>query len=99
MHSITKNKRIISNIKTKMSYERYQVDFVLLAIELNMKGKFKYLCTWVEHFSKYACVIPIKTKKQLLSEMWLLMSLLMGIQKYYKLIIKRKLSIASWSHT
>ena len=28
-----------------------------------MKGKFKYLCTWVDHFSKYAWAIPIRNKE------------------------------------
>ena len=52
MHSIstTKNKRIISYIITKRPYERYQVKLVELAIELNMKGMFKYLCTKFDHF-------------------------------------------------
>ena len=59
MHFIPKNKRIVSYIRTKRPYERYQVDLV----ELNMKGKFKYLCTWVYHFSKYAWAIPIRNKE------------------------------------
>ena len=30
--------------------------------ELNMNGKFKYILTWVNHFSKYAWALPIKNK-------------------------------------
>ena len=45
-----------------MTYERYQIDLVELPRELNMNGKFKYLFTWVDHFSKYAWALPIKNK-------------------------------------
>ena len=58
-----KNKRIVSYIRTKRPYEKYQIDLVELEIELNMKDKFKYLCTWVYHFSKYTWAIPIRNKK------------------------------------
>ena len=45
-----------------MVYKRYQIDLVELSRELNMNGKSKYLLTWVDHFSKYACALPIKNK-------------------------------------
>ena len=45
-----------------MAYETYQIDLVELSRELNMNGKFKYLLTWVDHFSKYAWALPIKNK-------------------------------------
>ena len=32
-----------------------------------MKGKFKYLFTWVDHFSKYAWAIPIRNKEAIIA--------------------------------
>ena len=39
------------------------MDLVEFAKELNMKDKFKYLLTWVYHFSKYDWTIPIRNKE------------------------------------
>ena len=63
MHTFQKRKRVIKYIRSKKPYERYQVDLVELAKELNMKDKFKYLLKWVYHFSKYAWAIPIRNKE------------------------------------
>ena len=63
MHTFQKRKRVIKYIRSKKPYERYQVDLVELAKELNMKDRFKYLLTWVDHFSKYAWAIPIWNKE------------------------------------
>ena len=62
MHSIPK-KWIFSYIRTKRPYERYQVDLVEFAIELNMKDKFQYLCTWVDNFIQYAWTIHNRNKE------------------------------------
>ena len=47
-------------IRNKLAYKRYQIDLVELLRELNMNKKFKYQLTWVDNFSKYAWVLPIK---------------------------------------
>ena len=57
-----KEKRVVKFIRSKIVYERYQIDSVELSWELNMNGDFKYLLTWVDHFSKYASALPIKNK-------------------------------------
>ena len=66
MHTFQKRKRVIKYIRSKKPYERYQVDLVELAKELNMKDRFKYLLTWVDHFSKYAWAIPIRNNEAVL---------------------------------
>ena len=48
--------------KSKMTYERYLINLVELLTEFNMNWNFKYLLTWVDHFSKYAWTLPIKIK-------------------------------------
>ena len=45
-----------------MAYERYQIDLVELSRELNINGNFKILFIWVDHFSKYVWLFPIKNK-------------------------------------
>ena len=47
-------------IRSKMTYERYQINLVDLSIELNMNWNFKYQVTLIDHFSKYAWTLPIK---------------------------------------
>ena len=54
-----KNKRIVSYIRKKRPNERYQIDLV----ELNMKGRFKYLCTWVDHFQNMLGQYMLETNK------------------------------------
>ena len=63
MHKTHKKKRIVKFIRTKRPYERYQVDLVEISKELNMKDKFPYILTCIDHFSKYAWAIPIKNKE------------------------------------
>ena len=62
MHKTHKKIRVDKYIRTKRLYERYQVDLVEILAELNMKNKFPYLLTCIDHFSKYACAIPIRNK-------------------------------------
>ena len=49
-------------IRSKITYERYQINLVELSTELNMNWNFKYLFTWIDLFSKYAWTFPIKIK-------------------------------------
>ena len=63
MHKTHKKKRIVKFIRTKRPYERYQVYLVEISKELNMKDKFPYILTCIDHFSKYAWAIPIKNKE------------------------------------
>ena len=62
IHQNSKWKRVVKLRRSKMAYERYQIDLVELSRELNMNGKFKYLLTWVNHFSKCIWALPIKNK-------------------------------------
>ena len=45
-----------------MTNERYQINLVELSTELSMNWNFKYLFTWIDHFSKYAWTFSIKIK-------------------------------------
>ena len=65
MHKTHKKKRVVKYIRTKRPYERYQVDLVEISAELNMKNKFSYLLTCIDHFSKYAWAIPIRNKESI----------------------------------
>ena len=65
MHKTHKKKRIVKYIRTKRQYERYQVDLVEISAELNMKNKFSYLLTCIDHFSKYSWAIPIRNKESI----------------------------------
>ena len=62
----------------------YQVDLVELIKELNMKDWFKYLLTWVDHFSKYARAIPIKNKETVSIRNTFVQVFIRGYPKYIK---------------
>ena len=57
MHKAYKKKRVVKYIRTKIPYEKYQVDLVEISVDFNMKNKFPYLLTCIDHFSKYSSIL------------------------------------------
>ena len=64
MHKAHKKKKVVKYIRTKRTYEKYQVDLVEISAELNLK-KIPYLLTFIDHFSKYDWAIPIRNKESI----------------------------------
>ena len=77
---ILKEKELLY-IRKKIPYEKYQIDLVGLSNGLNMKGKYPYLLTWVNDFSKYEWAIPFENKKQKQFEILCIRYLLEAILK------------------
>ena len=48
----------IKHIWTSRWFQRYQADTVELYKSLTEEGKFNYILTVIDHFSKYSCVYP-----------------------------------------
>ena len=53
IHTKWKAKKRVKHIRATKVYERYQTNTVKLSQDLNMNGKYKYLFTWIDHFSKF----------------------------------------------
>ena len=91
MHQNPKRKRVVKYIRTKIAYEKYQIDLVELSNEFNMNKKYPCLLTSVHNFSKYAWTIPIENKKQKQFEMLSLRYWLEVILKRFKQMTGRSL--------
>ena len=63
IHTKRKAKKRVKHIRTTKVYERYQADTVKLSQDLNINGKYKYLFTWIDHFSKFGFWIPLSDIK------------------------------------
>ena len=63
IHTKRKAKKRVKHIRTTKVYERYQADTVKFSQDLNMNGKYKYLFTWIDHFSKFGFLIPLSEIK------------------------------------
>ena len=57
-----KKQRVVKHIWTTRWFQRYQADTVELDKSLTEEGKFNYILTVIDHFSKYAWVYPLVSK-------------------------------------
>ena len=54
--------RVVKHILTSKWFQVFQADTVELNKSLNEEGKFNYILTVIDHFSKYAWVFPPVSK-------------------------------------
>ena len=57
-----KKQRVVKHIWTTKWFQGYQEDKVELDKVLTEKGKFKYILTVIDNFSKYEWVYPLVSK-------------------------------------
>ena len=57
-----KKQRVVKHIWTTRWFQRYQADTVELNKSLTEERILNYILTVIDHFSKYACVIPLLSK-------------------------------------
>ena len=57
-----KRQRVVKHIWTTRWFQRYQADTIGRDKSLTEKGKFIYILTVIDHFSKYAWIYPLVSK-------------------------------------
>ena len=71
-------------IRSKMTYERYQINLIELSTKLNINWNFKYLLTWVDHFTKYVWTLPINNKDAVAVRNIIVQVYIRGLHEYFR---------------